>query len=119
MKAHHAIAYTSSSEPLSQMDEMPTSTESGPMLPGIRIVPKHKGDKLDRMSRVDFSRIYTVMHDNEVYYFGVVHSSHLSRLHQQWIRVIANNRSIVPRLGLEEGVRGGSDEDSDEDSDDE
>jgi hypothetical protein len=96
------------------------------MLPGIRIVPKRRGSKLDRMSRVDFSRMYTVEHNVKVYDFGNVHASHLGRLTQQWILVITDGggpaaTGRLARLGpgpsLGEGdddVEGGEEEEDEE-----
>ena len=97
MKSHHAIAYTSSIEPMPEENEIPKGI-GDPMLPGIRIVPKSRRTKLDKMSRVDFSRMYTVEHNVKVFDFGTVHRSHLGRLKSQWISTITEGRS--PENGL-------------------
>jgi hypothetical protein len=89
-KRYHAIAYTSSDEPREEIAERPSKEEGDPMLPGIRIVPTMRRNKFDKMSRVDFSRMYTVEHNVKVYNFGNVHAAHLGRLQSQWIKVITN-----------------------------
>lgn len=86
-KKHHAIAYTTRKEPAPQENEKPRTADEKPMLPGIRVVPKKKQFKLDPMSRIDFSRIYTVEHNVKVFDFGNVHEDHMQRLIAQWIRV--------------------------------
>jgi hypothetical protein len=95
------------------------------MLPGIRIRPRNRRSKLDRMSKVDFRRMYTIEHNVKVVEIGDVHPSHLGRLQSQWIGVITdegfggrvsslNARRVVQEAGDDE------DEDyEDEDEDDE
>jgi hypothetical protein len=94
VKQHHAIAYTSSQEPQPERNERPTSADLGPMLPGIRIVPKTLRSKLDKMMRVDFSRMYTVEHNVKVFDFGDIHPAHLGRLQSQWITTITSGPTI-------------------------
>jgi hypothetical protein len=53
-------------------------------------MPKSRRAKLDKMSRVDFSRFYTVEHNVKVFDFGDVDRSHLGRLQSQWITIITN-----------------------------
>jgi hypothetical protein len=96
------------------------------MLPGIRIVPKNRRSKLDKMSRVDFSRMYTVEHNVKVSEFGDVHRGHLGRLRSQWIGTITSDgagggagSSTSNRLyGLEQEPYVGGDEYDDDDDDD-
>lgn len=88
VKENHAIAFSSAYEPLPEPSEMPRVGES-PMLPGIRIRPKSKRDKLDKMARIDFARMYTVEHKIKAYYFGDVESESLETLITQWVRIIA------------------------------
>ena len=91
------------------------------MMPEIRVRAKRKGDKLDRMSRIDFSRMYTVEHNVKVYDFGDVHKDYLDKLIQHWIRVISRdlvgglyNMPLVKPKG-----RGDDDDSAYKDSDDE
>jgi hypothetical protein len=58
------------------------------MLLGIRIVPKNRRMEFDKMSRIDFSRMYTVEHLVKVLDFGRVHPSHCGRLKAQWMETI-------------------------------
>src|ERR1700742_4681395 len=90
VRGHHAIAYTSSSEPRPERNEDLPSRGGTHMLPGIRIVPNNRRMKLDKMSRIDFSRIYTIDHNVKVNHFGTVHASHLGRLQSQWITTITD-----------------------------
>jgi hypothetical protein len=93
-----------------------------PMMPEIRVRAKRKGDKLDKMSRIDFSRMYTVEHNVKVYDFGDVHKDYLDKLIQHWIRVIS--RDLVGGLYnmplvKPKGGRGDDDDSAYKDSDDE
>jgi hypothetical protein len=85
---HHTIAFTSRSEPKLENNEERACLSSGPMLQAIRVRPKHKGNELRPMSRIDFGRIYTVDHTVKVYDFGKVHENYLERFFNQWIHVI-------------------------------
>jgi len=95
VKNHHAIAFTSSTEPTPEERER----DGNQMLPGIRIVPRTRQIKLDKMSRIDFSRMYTVEHNVKVFDAGMVHRSHRGRLKEQWVSVIAED-SLETRLQL-------------------
>jgi hypothetical protein len=50
------------------------------------------------MSRVDFSRMYTVDHNVKVFDFGAVHPSHLGRLRSQWIAIVTEGDDAGPTL---------------------
>lgn len=63
--------------------EAPREGEEG-MMPGIRVVPKRKSEKMDPTSRIDYSRIYTVDHFVKIKEFGQVHDSYVKRLRKQW-----------------------------------
>jgi uncharacterized protein DUF6590 len=89
IKNQHAIAYYTKDEPLPQPNEHPRIAREKPMLPGIRVKPKERQYTLDRMARIDFSRIYTVEHNVKVFDFGNVHRDHLPRLITQWVTVFA------------------------------
>jgi hypothetical protein len=122
-KGLHSIAYISSDEPRPQETEQPRYVEL-PMLPGIRIIPKKRRAKLDKMSRIDFSRMYIVEHNVKVFDFGQVAHSHLGRLQSQWMSVIFPNDggteggNDLLRLGEQESW-GRTDEDDGEDEEEE
>jgi uncharacterized protein DUF6590 len=87
-KQTHCIAFSSSAEPMPENSERPKFGEVG-MMPGIRILPNSRGERLDRMARIDFSRTYTVDHKIKAYDFGSVDPPFLQRLHDQWIRALS------------------------------
>jgi hypothetical protein len=90
------------------------------MLPGIRVVPNRPRDELHKMSRVDFSRMYTVEHNVKVSDFGDVHPSHAGRLQSQWITTITGGGSGDTRSHSELGTILADDkEEEDEDEDEE
>ncbi|KAF2430749.1 hypothetical protein EJ08DRAFT_566917, partial [Tothia fuscella] len=70
-KWKHAIAYTGSKEPSPITAEQPAVNEYG-MMPSIRVNPRQKQEKLHAMSRINFSKMYTVEHNVKVYDFGDV-----------------------------------------------
>jgi hypothetical protein len=70
------------------------------MLPGIRIILKGRKARLDRMSRVDFSRMYTVEYNVKVLDIGDVHRNHLGRLHSQWMTTITDGAPSTAPLNL-------------------
>jgi len=86
-RANHAIAYDKKLEPEPIEAERPDRWNPSYMLPSIRIQPKKKGDKLDRMSRIDFGRTYKLEHNLRVYDFGMVDRNHIERLAHQWEKV--------------------------------
>jgi hypothetical protein len=71
VKGHHAIIYTSREAPSPRRNEMPRPNESG-MLQPIRVKPKATTDRLDRLSRINFAKLYTVEHNVKVKEFGDV-----------------------------------------------
>jgi len=117
VKAHHAIVYTSSTEPQPKRNERPGQGEK-PMLPGIRIVPITRTSKVDKMARVDFSRMYSVEPWVEVFDFGRVHQQHMGRLQSHWVNVKTKRKAgsvrdpgqFVGGLSLNEGYDDGGDE---------
>ena len=50
----------------------------------IRVVPKHKTEELDPISRVNFVKLYTVEHNTRVREFGFVHEDHEHLLRRQF-----------------------------------
>jgi hypothetical protein len=89
VKWKHAIAFTGKKdhEPAAHASEQPALREYGMMSP-IRVRPRTKQEKLHTMSRINFSKIYTVEHNVKVYDFGVVHPDYVSRLKTQWRYVL-------------------------------
>jgi hypothetical protein len=110
----HAIAFSTAEEPDPQPSERPVMGERT-MLPGIRIRPRKKGDKLDKMARIDFARMYTVEHKVKAYCFGdVVERFYLDRLIQQWVQMISVDLRMLTLQPLARSQRrgiGSSDED--------
>jgi hypothetical protein len=104
VKEYHCIAYSSLTEPLPKIGEMPRNEET-PMMPSIRI-KVDRGQELDCMSRIDFSRTYTVEHNVKVCRVGYVHKKHVDRLIQQWTRVTMPNEFRDRRLAKALGVEG-------------
>jgi hypothetical protein len=92
------------------------------MLPGIRVIPKSRRGKLDKMSRVDFSRMYTVEHNVKVFDFGAVYPPHLGRLQSQWITTITGGGVVastkLTNLHADPYVGGDDEEDDDYEADD-
>jgi len=77
------------------------------------------------MSRVDFSRMYTIEHNVKVCDFGDVHPAHLGRLQSQWITVITDSATTPDTCGklfklpMETEEEDEEDEDEDDEEDDE
>jgi hypothetical protein len=89
VKWKHAIAFTGrkDKEPSPHQLELPVVGEYGMMSP-IRIKARSKQEKLHAMSRINFSKMYTVEHNVKVYDFGDVDSQHKERLRTQWRYVL-------------------------------
>jgi hypothetical protein len=107
-KWQHAIAYTSK-EPELLPGEEPAEGEYG-MMAAIRVKPKSRQEKLQKESRINFAKIYTVEHNVKVCEFGDVHEKHLGTLRKQWKYVLDCDIN---------GNKEESDDDEDEDEDDE
>jgi hypothetical protein len=82
-KFQHSIIYTGREEPAMIPGEEASEGEEG-MLPPIRVVPRSKSEKMDRASRINYGRIYTVEHYVRVKEFGDVHEKYIKRLRKQW-----------------------------------
>jgi hypothetical protein len=81
------------------------------MMNSIKAVPRRKEDNMDRVSRIDYSRIYTVDHYVKVKEFGDVHEKYVKRLRKQWITILTKH--------LEGDIESSSNEiDDDESGDD-
>jgi hypothetical protein len=82
IKNQHAIIFTGSRAPEAKHDEEPDSSnplEQG-MRPPIRVKQKVYKEKLDKMSRLNYRKIYTVEHNVKVRDFGEVHKAYEERL---------------------------------------
>jgi hypothetical protein len=112
----HCIVFSTRQEPDPDSDERPSGIREKPMLPGIRIKPKKPTDKLDRFSRIDFSRMYTVEHTVPVYEFGMVHRDYEDKLNSQWIYVLTKSKSS--NFELEDDFDDEEDDDADSEEDD-
>jgi hypothetical protein len=66
------------------------------MLSPIRVIPKSKTTKLDPMSRINYSKIYTVEHNVKVYDFGDVDEDYHERLLEQWKKVLFYDQKAQP-----------------------
>jgi hypothetical protein len=86
VKWQHAIAYTTQ-EPSPAGDEMPEAGEYG-MMSSIRVKARSRQEKLHKMSRINFAKMYTVEHNVKVYDFGDVHEDYIKRLKEQWKYVL-------------------------------
>jgi hypothetical protein len=74
------------------------------------------------MSRVDFSRIYTIEHNVKVFDFGMVHHTHVARLRAQWMGVITEgvtgaHSSLLNIVEENTKAEDGDDEDKDKNYD--
>jgi hypothetical protein len=83
IKGSHAIIHTGREPPEPKPNELPGPDERA-MLEPIRVVSIKKTDTMDPMSRVDFSKIYTVEHNVKVYDFGSVHEEERAFLRHQF-----------------------------------
>ena len=53
----------------------------------IKVNAKHPGEEMDRMSRINFAKVYNVEHNVKVYDFGDVHKNDRQTLKQQFKKV--------------------------------
>jgi hypothetical protein len=107
VKWKHAIAFTGKKdkEPSPHQLELPGMNEYGMMSP-IRVRARSKQEKLHAMSRINFSKMYTVEHNVKVYDFGDVDSEHKERLRTQWRYVLDHDgtghpNDVSPKQGYQ------------------
>lgn len=72
-KSDFSIIYTSKTPPEPKSRERPVEGEAGMRPFPIRVSPDDPSDKLSEMSRLDYSKPYTVHHNVKVRNLGVVH----------------------------------------------
>jgi len=107
-KGHHAIIYTSKTEPTLGSGEEPNVTiGEQAMLDSIRVVSEKRSDTMHPMARVNFAKIFTVEHNVKVYNFGHVHPD--------WLHVLKHQFGRVWRITSSDDE---DDDDDDEDGDD-
>jgi hypothetical protein len=82
------------------------------MLSPIRVKPVKRIDKLDKMSRLNYAKVYNVEHNVKVYDFGVVHEGYMGILGHQFNTVWGLQ---VPASSINNNDE---DDDDDEDEDD-
>jgi hypothetical protein len=84
-KCYHSIIHTSSAPPAPKSNEAPdVASGERPMLNPIRVRPRKRTDKMDPMSRLNYSKMYTVEHNVKVYDFGTVHENFLHVFKKQF-----------------------------------
>lgn len=73
IKSEHGVIYSGKVPPEINDDERPGRGGEEPMCrTPIRIDPDEKGQKLDRMSRIDYGKTFTIHHNLKVRSFGKV-----------------------------------------------
>ncbi|KAF1988836.1 hypothetical protein K402DRAFT_327905, partial [Aulographum hederae CBS 113979] len=83
VKKQHSIIHTDSIPPSPSPYEEPHGVEEG-MLNPIRVKPTQRGAKLDPMSRVCYSKVYTVEHNVKVKEFGNVDAGSINLFKNQF-----------------------------------
>jgi hypothetical protein len=121
IKAHHSIIHTSRDAPESVPKEAPNSkAQEAPMLSPIRVRPNKKIDKLDKMSRLNYAKVYNVEHNVKVYDFGVVHEGYMGILSHQFNTVWGLQvPTATPTNAAADEDDNGEEDEEDEDEDDE
>lgn len=117
LKWQHAIVHTTKEAPELLSGEEPVEGEYG-MMASIRVRPKSKQEKLQKESRINFAKIYTVEHNVKVCEFGDVHERHLGTLRKQWKYVLDCDIYGNKEQQEEEEEEEDDDDDDDEEEDD-
>lgn len=121
IKNQHAIIFTGSRAPEPKHDEGPDPSnplEQG-MRPSIRVKQKVYKEKLDKMSRLNYRKIYTVEHNVKVRDFGEVHKDYEERLVSNFYSAWGFQRTLASSNAedSDEEEENGEDEDDNEDED--
>lgn len=58
------------------------------MLPPLHVIPTLQGDYMEKESRLNFGKMYTVEHNVRVYDFGMVDPKQIRQLVSQWRKII-------------------------------
>jgi hypothetical protein len=86
----HAIIYTGENPPREIQGEDPLT------LRPIRVIPKTPRDKLEKESRINYAKIYTVEHNVKVHFIGEVAKSSQHRLIADFDAAWMKKRQINP-----------------------
>ncbi|KAK5719529.1 hypothetical protein LTR15_008053 [Elasticomyces elasticus] len=97
IKSRHSLVYTGKNDPAPLPCELP-QRGGGAMMPvAIRVVLDHRDEQLVQVSRLDYSKVYTVYHTVKVAAFGVVHEdsqwAFLDQFNVVWTQLRANGDS--------------------------
>lgn len=96
-KSEHAPVYTEEPAPQPLAVEQPAAGEAGMMAP-LRIVPDQPGDRLDRMSRAHYGKVYTIEENLKVKPFGMVQNPRIlmDQFFQVWNMGHGANANVPP-----------------------
>jgi len=108
-KSEHAIVFTGKDPPVPLPTELPQRGETGMRSEPIRINPDDPSDKLDPVSRIDFGKVYTVLHNVKVRSMGEVHPKYMSAIRLQFGNVWRQHSSASPHKGIRVTLSGGLD----------
>ncbi|KAF2685720.1 hypothetical protein K458DRAFT_248088, partial [Lentithecium fluviatile CBS 122367] len=72
VKSHHAIMYTGDHPPPPLAPEYPRGPYELGMGDPIRVIPYKPWERMNPVSRVNFTKLYTVEHNVKVHMFGYV-----------------------------------------------
>lgn len=101
-KSDHAIIFTGNRNPSPSTAEEPEFGEAGMRSRCIRVDPDQRDEKLDFMSRIDFSAVQKVQHYCKVKSFGKVNRDSLAALEYQYRAVLSEPRTLaVPSSSME------------------
>jgi hypothetical protein len=115
VKCQHSIIHTTREPRKPEDDEEPDALSGErPMLTAIRVKAGKPTDTMDKMARLNYTKIYTVEHNVKVYDFGKVHPDSLDVLKHQFRWVWQEGDEVE----VEDDDDDESDEDDGDDSDD-
>jgi hypothetical protein len=89
VKSEHGIIYTGKKIPETNPAELPRVGERGMQPYAIRVEPDLAGTKLYSMSRIDYAKVQPIDYNQKSKNYGMVNSSALVHLLQQWKSVIS------------------------------
>nr|OQO30905.1 hypothetical protein B0A51_03188 [Rachicladosporium sp. CCFEE 5018] len=114
-KSEHAIIYTGKTIPTPRLAEMSKRGEAGMLPQPIRVDPDKPEDRLDPMSRIDFGKVHTVVHNIKAQSFGQVNRQSMDSLVHQFQEVwqhqsptsrgTTGSTAAVSAQGAEESAR--------------
>lgn len=92
VKHKHAIVHTYKTAPREKRNERPNASEK-PMRTPIRIRTDETGDVLDEMSRIDYSRVYTIEKNVKARAFGWVHEDSRKNLDYDFLNALMSEEA--------------------------